>query len=123
VPDRACTPPALLAHLNALPAATVVTPMNLGTAVLLHSHHSVTAAPYHRSTQAMLNGVVPFASDIDALDRVIDQTNADLVLVCGGETYGTPGSVGSLLAMGQAPAWLIPVAQVPRPLMLFRVNK
>lgn len=119
--DAACDQASLLRSLSDIPATLIASPLNLSTGILIHTAHSVTSAPYHRSTDAMLNGVLPFSGDMPELRRMIETTGAKFVLVCADQIYGTPDGAGSRLSAKQAPDWLVPVDTIAPPLLLYEV--
>jgi hypothetical protein len=122
VMDQDCGGRDQIEALARIPAAIIATPMNMGPGVLFFSDHSVTAAPYHRSAAAMSNGYIAFTGTEGQMRSMVATTKAAYVLVCGGETYGTEGSIASALARGEAPDWLAPVDLGPSvKLRLFRV--
>ena len=86
-----------------------MTTLNLGPMIILQTGHSVTSAPYHRSSEALENGVLPFIGDESELRERMKRFHARLVVVCSGETYGSDISVGSGLARGKPPSWLQPI--------------
>lgn len=98
-----------LSQLDTVPAGIIFNPLNLGPLVLLASHHSVTAAPYHRSADAFSNGLLPFEGTQADLRAAVDRTKADYVLVCKGDKHGQENSIGSLLSKGGKMPWLVDV--------------
>lgn len=119
--DKTCGEPGALEQLNSLPASLIMAPLNLGPKILLYTPHSVTAVPYHRSPEALLNGVLPFLGNAPEMARRVQANEVDYVLVCVAELYGAPGSMGSRLARGELPAWLEPVEIGPGPVRVMKV--
>lgn len=109
-----------MARLDAVPAGIVFNPLNLGPMILLASHHSVTAAPYHRRADAFINGILPFEGDEDTLREAVRRTRADYLLFCAGNRYGTDTSIGTELSKGGLRLWL---AEVPLPGSKLRLLK
>ncbi|MEO0466846.1 MAG: hypothetical protein AAF216_09905 [Pseudomonadota bacterium] len=71
-----------LAKLAKLPSGRVFTPIDLGTAVLTGTDHSILSAPYHRNASAILNTIDIFEASPDAaLDR-LKALEVDYVYVC-----------------------------------------
>jgi hypothetical protein len=107
--DSSCLPREQIQTLSQISPSIIATPLNLGSNVLYFTNHSVTSAAYHRSARAMYNGFGPFIGDETAMRDMIEQSSAAYVVVCKGETYGSPDSIGSRLARGDAPVWMVPV--------------
>lgn len=121
--DQTCARRDALAGLNGIAPAGILAPLNLGTKILLHTPHSIFAAPYHRAPEAYWNGTQAFmGSDTDMAKR-LRITKADYVLVCDGETYGDADSIGSRLARGETPSWLDAVDLNGGPARLFRIRR
>jgi hypothetical protein len=121
--DADCRAADAFAGLAGLEPTRVLAPLNLGMPILLHTGHDVLAAPYHRSAAAILNGVTPFEGDEAALAGAVIRNHAGVVVVCRGETYGRRGSIGTRLAGGDGPAWLVPVGESDDRLVVLRVDQ
>ena len=122
ISDKACNAPQELARLNALPAALIMAPLNLGPKILLYTPHSVMGVPYHRSAEALLSGVLPFFGDAPEMEKRVQAYRVDYVLVCAGEVYGgRADSMGSRLARGALPGWLEPVEIGGGPIRVMKV--
>ncbi|MBR9650355.1 hypothetical protein [Thalassovita aquimarina] len=100
---RSCTDPSEIARLNGLPPSGILAPLDFGTKLLLYTHHSVFALPYHRRPEAYVNGTLAFYGDEAGLAAKMDETGADYVMVCAGMTYASADSIGSMLARGERP--------------------
>ena len=107
--DASCMPREQIRALSQISPSIVATPLNLGPSILYFTDHSVTSAAYHRSARAMYYGFAPFLGDETAMWEMIEQSHAAYVVVCGGETYGPVDSIGSRLARGDAPVWMVPI--------------
>lgn len=107
--------------LDAVPAGIIFNPLNLGPLVLLSSAHSITSAPYHRSTDAFANGILPYEGDEAGLRAAIDRTRADYLLFCAGDVYGPKTSIGTELSKGGLRPWLAEVPLKGSKLRLLRV--
>ncbi|MEM9267865.1 MAG: hypothetical protein AAGA78_02880, partial [Pseudomonadota bacterium] len=118
--DAACARPSTLSVLNTLPPQAILTPLNLGPKLVLSTHHTGLSAPYHRSAEALGNGVLPFQEDADAIAAVLERRAARLVLVCAGSVHGTDESIGSRLAASAPPEGFVPVPLDASPLRLYR---
>lgn len=118
-----CRAPDTLRALNALESGTVLTWVNLGAPILLLTGNSVAAAPYHRSADALANGVFPFERDEAYFRRALADTGADYVLLCTGARYGDGTSfIDGVAAGGVSPAGLTRIPGLPETLMVFRVE-
>jgi hypothetical protein len=119
--DSHCRTSEILKDLNKIPSGRVLSSINLGPAIALHTHHTALSAPYHRSVVAMENGFrvmgLPEEAFLDALQTV----NTDLLLVCQGSNYGSD-AITSDLAAGHTRDWAEPVPSVEGPLQLFHIR-
>ena len=86
--------------LTALPASVIFTPLNLGPKVLQYTDHSVTGASYHRSPDALVNGMLRFNGSVEDMAKAVEKTGSRYIIVCRGQIYGAAESVGSQLATG-----------------------
>jgi hypothetical protein len=107
--DASCLPSEQIRALSQISPSIIATPLNLGPSILYFTDHAVTSAAYHRSARAMYYGFAPFLGDETSMRDMIDQSHAAYVVVCAGETYGASDSVGSRLARGDAPDWMVPI--------------
>jgi hypothetical protein len=119
--ESLCRSSEVLIDLNKIPSGRVLSPINLGPAIALHTHHTALSAPYHRSVVAMENGFrvmgLPEEAFLDALQTV----NADFLLICQGFNYGS-NAITSDLAVGHTRDWAEPFPNVEGPLLLFRIR-
>lgn len=118
--DVTCSTNAALSPLNALAPAVFLTPMNLGPALILTTHHSSLSGPYHRSPNAFANGDIPFKLPEADMQTYVEKTSAKYLLLCGGTTYRA-GFARDLVDGAQA-AWLKPVEIDAGDLMVFEIN-
>lgn len=110
-----------LAGLNGLEPSLILVPLNLGPRVLLYTHHSVTSAPNHRSMAALKNGVVPYFGDAEDMASTVQEFGVNLVLICDGQDYGRPDSMGSRLLSDDLPSWLAPIDINTAPVLVMQV--
>jgi len=118
--DVTCSTNDALSPLNALAPAVFLTPMNLGPALILTTHHSSLSGPYHRSPDAFANGDIPFKLPEAEMQTYVEKTSATYLLLCGGTTYRV-GFARDLVDGAQA-AWLKPVEIDAGDLMVFEIN-
>jgi hypothetical protein len=82
-PRQSCRNREAMAEAASLPTSLLFNPLNLGPSILVSTSHSVTSASYHRSPEAMWNGVGAFKSERALRDAVM-QSGADLLVFCVG---------------------------------------
>jgi hypothetical protein len=102
-PDETCHGPDQLAHLNRLPPGITVT--SIGPAVILATHHDITAASYHRNPVAMWNAAYQM-TDLAAMHRAIRTSGATYVVLCRATVYGPRRRAARALMAGDLPPWL-----------------
>ncbi len=111
----ACTRTSQLRTLDAIPAATMFTQVDLGPRLIVVTHHNAVAGPYHRNGQAILDVHHAFAGTADGFRPIAARHQAAYLLLCPNmaETtvYRSHNPVGfyAQLAKGQVPDWLEPV--------------
>ncbi|MBX7541634.1 hypothetical protein [Qipengyuania sphaerica] len=114
--------------LDAIPATTIFTPLDIGPTVLLGSHHSVVATGHHRSEEAMADVINAFLWSPDEAEPIVKR-HADYLALCADLTEtllyenGNPEGLGALLKAGGHPDWLEPVdLGQSEQFLLFRVT-
>lgn len=109
--QNACRSYASLSTLNEVPPGVILNHLNYGASLLWATHHSVLAAPYHRSADAFLNGVLPFQLEEAALEDYVRNTGATYLLLCRGNKYESRFITS--LADGASTDWLrrVPVSR------------
>lgn len=123
-----CLLPQGYAPLAALPKARVMSLIDLGSHVLLHSADSVVAAPYHRDQQGLLDAFHFFDGPIAAGRDILARRGVSLVVVCRGMPELTspptaaPDSFVRLSAAGKLPGWLREVSAPGAALTIYRVT-
>lgn len=117
-----CRTPEALASIADLPPALILSSSNLSAALLLTTPHSVLSGPYHRSADAILNGVTAFDGDEATLRSELKRTGAEYLLLCRGALYGDGTSYATQLAGGQTAMGLDPVPGTHPDLILLRVT-
>lgn len=117
-----CRNAAAMAEVASLPQAVLFNPVNLGPTILVSTSQTVTSAAYHRSPDAIWNGVGAFQSEA-ALRAAVAKSKADLVVICVG---GIPDGDAMLLrSLGESrlPAWLKPDSGDRKLIAVYRVDK
>lgn len=124
-----CSDPRELGQLNALPSGETVSPFDLGPALLMHTHHAVTATGHHRAEPAMADVLNIYLSE-PGVARVLAQARgAEYLLLCPdmseAKVYARsrPNGLAARLMRGEPPGWLQPVAGFSEgPLQVWRIR-
>lgn len=119
----ACTTPAGLDRLAALPSGRLLGPVDLGAYAVAATRHHLVAAPYHRNNQgnrAMYDFFLGHPARSEAIAR---QWGVDYVAYCPGDFDGAagPGSLAAALGAGRTPGWLVPISQPGEAPRVFRL--
>ncbi|MCG3269068.1 hypothetical protein [Yoonia sp. I 8.24] len=105
--------------LNDVPPAVILSHVNYGPSLMWATHHAAISAPYHRSTAAFMNGIVPFQMEAEEMKAYSQNTSATHLLLCRGYSYKSIFVRG--LAMGETADWLRPVPLSNDEQMLFEI--
>jgi len=124
-----CVRTSVLARLNAYPAATVFTFVDLGPRLIVTTHHDAIAGPYHRNGDAILDVQHAFQGGEAQARAIMKRHGATLLLLCPDMSESTnyraraPGGFYDRMAHGWVPGWLTPLP-LPKgsPLRLYRIN-
>ena len=123
-----CRTTASLAPLDALGTGMAFAPIDDGSHLLVSTHLSVVAAPYHRNQGGNLAVLRGFMAPPAAAEAIVRAAGARYVLLCPGEVQISnmiklaPDGLGHALATGTVPAWLVPVAVPGTPYRVFQVR-
>jgi hypothetical protein len=123
----ACLMPQAFAELAALPPERIMTPVDLGSHMLLFTPHAVVAAPYHRDQQGVLDTFHFFNNPIAEARQILAKRGISLVVICPqlaemqGLRDAAADSFVRLYAKGALPAWLHDVSLPGAPLKTFAV--
>lgn len=93
-----------LVSLNEVPPGVVLTHINLGPAVIWATHHKGLGAPYHRSAEALSNGLLPFSLNNEEMAAFVRASGATHLLLCRGVNYD--GDFADSLAQSGTAEWL-----------------
>ena len=113
--NRRCPTLPALRPIARLPAATVLTFVDLGPRLIAMTHHRAIAGPYHRNQAAILDVIHAFRGTPDVARAVMQKHGATLLLLCPGMSESTiynaeaKGGFYWQLARGRVPSWLVPV--------------
>ena len=120
--ENTCRDPEMLRTLSAIPSARILASANVSAPLMLLTDHIALTGPYHRSVDAMVDGVMPFSGDEAQMREVIERTGADYLLLCRNARYTTDDSFASRLSAGQRAEGLVPVGGVHEDLLLLAVR-
>ncbi len=104
-----------LARLDALPQATIMTPLNIGPNLITETHHRVIGSGYHRNSGAIRDVLLFFMAKESVARAVALRRHLDFVFLCPAEEEvnsdrnTNPEGLSARLAEGRPPAWLRPV--------------
>lgn len=111
-----CTRISNLVRLNAIPAATMFTHVDLGPRLITITHHDGVAGPYHRNGRAILDVHRAFTGPPEAFRPIAAAHRAQYLLICPHLAETTiyrarsPNGFYAQLERGRVPYWLEPVA-------------
>lgn len=124
-----CLAPAALAPLRDLPNGVILSGIDLGAHILVHTGHSVMSAPYHRNQRGNLLAMNVMMTQPDDARELIEASEVDYILYCDGMadsrpfTERAPNGLLARLQAGQRFSWLTPVALADNSsLRLYRVE-
>lgn len=92
----------------------VLAPTNLGSAILLHTPHSVLAGPYHRNQNGNRLALQALIGDPQAAHAMLQGTDVTLLAWCPGNPESrslaerAPAGLAANLMKGNIPSWLQP---------------
>ncbi len=98
--------------LKAQERGLVLSDLNHGTPILVHTDHSVVAGPYHRNGKAILDVVGFLASDEVRAKEIIDRNNVNYIAFCKGNVLAPENeddvrvSIGWRILNDDLPDWL-----------------
>jgi hypothetical protein len=125
---NACLMPAAFADLAGMLPERVMTPIDLGSHVLLWTPHAVVAAPYHRNQMGVLDAFRFFNGPIGEGREILRARGISLVVICPamreirGLVERTPDSFVTLYEEGRLPAWLRDVSRPESALRVYSVE-
>lgn len=112
----------------ALPPGLVLGNIAFGPLILAETPHSVIAAPYHRNTAGILDGVAALTGAPDEARAIIARRGVAYLALCtaSGEMAerraANPANLFDALKRGEVPGWLQPVPGAPDdPVRVYRV--
>ena len=124
---RLCLMPEAFAALAAIPPERIMTPIDLGSHMLLYTPHHVVAAPYHRNEAGVLDAFRFFNDPIEDARTILDERGISLVVTCpalpemAGLPDAAPDSFVKLAETGRLPDWLVDQSLPGEPLRVYAV--
>lgn len=121
-PGPRCFAPAAYRQLAALPAGDIFAPQDLGPFILVFTHHSAVAAPYHRLSNVILAEHLVWDGPPAAAEARVRALHADYLVDCPPYPIAAGrGTFGTLLRKGAIPPWLQPLSGPKATLKIYRV--
>jgi hypothetical protein len=121
-PLQTCRTEPAMAEIASLPKSLIFSTLNLGPTILAYTPHSVTSATYHRSPDAIWNGLGAFET-LDALHQALVRSGADYLVLCvGGAVERANPDIRALMS-GSPPGWLVDVTAGRTLVRVFQVGK
>ena len=117
-PRGDCAGPALLARLAALPAGTVMAPIDAGAYAIAATHHRLVVAPYHRNGAGDLAMFAFYGGDPVSAMATARAWRVDYVVACAAMPAGP---MATAIDRGTAPG-LRPIATMPDGARLLRLR-
>ncbi|HEY1561982.1 MAG TPA: hypothetical protein VGF71_14020 [Caulobacteraceae bacterium] len=109
--------------LAALPPGEVIAPQDLGPFILVYTHDTALAAPYHRVWPAILEAHETFALPQAQAEKLARGFHAAYIVDCPPYPLGAPkGSLGDDLRHDKVPTWLRQVSAPTGALKIYRVE-
>ncbi|MCJ2019682.1 hypothetical protein MKK84_19950 [Methylobacterium sp. E-065] len=121
----ACRSEEAVAPLKTLPPGTVLAPILLGPAILLHTPHRIVAAPYHRAIPGLAAAIEGLGGTEADLDRVLTDFRVDYLVACPArpaEDLQAETAVATRLTQGTAHSDRLVPLSLPGPLKVWRVT-
>lgn len=112
-----CNDPSGYAVLAGLPPGRVMAPVDLGSNILVHTPHTILAAPYHRNGDAIVSAIEAFRATPEAAEERVRARGAAYLAICFGQPEvdghvdAAPDGLAAELRAGQVPDWLSRVAE------------
>ncbi len=130
--DRAngrCPTLPALRPIEALPATTIFTFVDMGPRLIAVTHHKAIAGPYHRNGDAILDVHHAFDGQPNVAHAIMLKHGATLLMTCPNMSESTvyrarsPNGFYSQLARGTKFDWLVPIPlPANSPLLLWRIK-
>lgn len=119
-----CRSAAALAALSTLPPGTVLAPIFMGPAILLHTPHGIVGAPYHRAIPGLAAAIEGLGGTQADLDRVLTDFRVRYLVACpdrpAEDLQAEPAFATQLAREAVRSDRLVPL-DLPGPLKVWRV--
>ena len=125
--DR-CFDPSSFAGLNSLPPGLVLSTVDPGAHILVHTAHSVVAGPYHRNTDGIRLSLQVFGVSVEDARVMLDTAEVGIVALCTAsvETHdivrASPDGFAAQILSGRVPSWLTAI-DAPGPYRIFVLRR
>ncbi len=122
--EAECLSRQALAPLGALPPGLIAAPIDMGSALIAFTPHSVLAAPYHRHSAGMIIAHAVLTSPPDQARTALASRPVRYIVTCAhmhDEALANPRSLNSALLRGETPPYLTPVLQGSDAVKVWRV--
>ena len=106
--SRACSQPGSLTALARMPTGTIMTQLDFGPFLLLHTPHRVVSSGHHRAAPAMHDSLAAFLAAPDGAQALVGRRHVDYVLIC-------PDLIETRMYLDRAPAGLAAQLLAGRP--------
>lgn len=109
---RTCLDDRTVAALDRLPPTTILTPIDLGAALIFATRHSLVATGHHRNKEAMADTLRVFVGDPAQAEALVRKQQATLIIFCRTavdfDQYRRTRKdvIAARLYAGKPPAWL-----------------
>ncbi|MEL6060389.1 MULTISPECIES: hypothetical protein [unclassified Methylobacterium] len=120
----ACRSQEALTPLDTLPPGTVLAPIFMGPAILLHTRHDIVAAPYHRAIPGLEAAIEGLGGTQADLERVLTESGIRYLVACPArpaEDLQAEPAFATRLAEGAARSDRLVPLDLPGPLKVWRV--
>ncbi len=123
---QSCLTTEAFADLRAIPPERIMTPIDLGSHMLLETPHAVVSAPYHRNEAGVLDTFRFFNRSAEDARAIATERGLGLIVICPdmpevqGQALTTPGTLLNLIAAGTPPPWIADVS-LPGPLKVYAI--
>jgi asparagine N-glycosylation enzyme membrane subunit Stt3 len=123
-----CLEPEAYVDLAGIPPERIMTPIDVGAYMLLYTHHSVVAAPYHRNTRGLIDTFDFYNKPIGEVRKILSERGISLVVTCPlmpemrGFSFTAEDSFLRLAEKGQLPDWITDVSPPDAALKTYTVK-
>jgi hypothetical protein len=126
---EACQEPQNFTPMNELSPGLVFAPVNAGSHLLVHTRHSVLAAPYHRNTAGNRRVMEAFLARPEAAYKLVAESGATYFAYCPSMPQmrifadREPQGLAAALLIGRIPDWLQRIDLAGSQYQMFTIRK